>query len=313
MESNDSDSVRGNVGGFLRGNVYMLLAAIFWGVNISVTKDLIPEWLGAGQLSAVRILGGCVLFWIASLFVKTQPIQRADWKKLIFGGLIGIGGFLYLFILSLRYANPIDVSIIMTLPPAFVILIGVIFLHRRPSVMEYVGVAVSFIGAAIVILTGGSGKAGPDNMLGDLLAVASTICFAFYLVIIEGPSHAYRPVTMLRWVFLFGAIPALFFIPSLPHMPVVIHPALIPWLEIAFILLCPTFLAYFLTNPAMKLIGAELVSLYQYLVPVFATISAVLMGLDRLYWAQVLAMAVIIAGMALTDRGKRRRTIKLQK
>lgn len=313
MENNDSDSVRGNVGGFLRGNVYMLLAAIFWGVNISVTKDLIPGWLGAGQLSAVRILGGCVLFWIASLFVKTQPIQRADWKKLIFGGLIGIGGFLYLFILSLRYANPIDVSIIMTLPPAFVILIGVIFLHRRPSVMEYVGVAVSFIGAAIVILTGGSGKAGSDNMLGDMLAVASTICFAFYLVIIEGPSHTYRPVTMLRWVFLFGAIPALFFIPSLPHMPVVTHPALIPWLEIAFILLCPTFLAYFLTNPAMKLIGAELVSLYQYLVPVFATISAVLMGLDRLHWAQVLAMAVIIAGMALTDRGKCRRTIKFQK
>lgn len=289
------------------GNLYMLLAAIFWGVNISVTKNLIPGWLGAEQLSAVRILGGCALFWIASLFVKTQKIQPGDWKKLILGGLVGIGGFLYLFILSLRYANPIDVSIIMTLPPAFVILIGVIFQHRRPAAMEYVGVAVSFIGAAIVILAGSGGKAGSDNLLGDLLAVASTVCFAFYLVIIEKPSHTYRPVTMLRWVFLFGAIPALFFIPTLPAMAVVRHPELIPWLEIAFILLCPTFLAYFLTNPAMKLIGAELVSLYQYLVPVFATISAVLMKLDRLHWLQVIAMVVIIVGMLLTDRAKRRR------
>ncbi len=291
----------------LLGNTFMLLAAIFWGVNISVTKDLIPGWTSAPQLATVRIVGGCILFWIASIFVKTQKIRREDWKRLILGGLVGIGGFLYLFILSLRYANPIDVSIIMTLPPAFVILIGVIFLRRRPSLMEYAGVAVSFAGAAIVILAGGSGHAGSDNLLGDLLAIASTICFAFYLVIIERPSHTYRPVTMLRWVFLFGAIPALFFIPSLPHMPVVAHPSLVPWLEIAFILLCPTFMAYFLTNPAMKLIGPEAVSLYQYLVPVFATISAVLMKLDQLHWLQVLAMAVIIAGMIITDKSRRRR------
>lgn len=48
------------------------------------------------------------------------------------------------------------------------------------------------------------------------------------------------------------------------------------------LLLCPTFLAYFLVQPAEKLIGSERVSLYQYLLPVFATISAVVMGLDHL-------------------------------
>lgn len=92
-------------------------------------------------------------------------------------------------------------------------------------------------------------------------------------------------------------------------MPIVADPSVVPWLEISFILLCPTFLAYFLTNPAMKLIGAEAVSIYQYMVPVFATISAVMMKLDSLHWLQVLAMIVIIFGMVLTDRGKRRRTI----
>ena len=48
-------------------------------------------------------------------------------------------------------------------------------------------------------------------------------------------------------------------------------------------------------------------SLYQYLLPAFATISAVLMGLDKLKWIQVLAMAIIIAGMVLTNIGKRRK------
>lgn len=293
--------------GFLVGNGCILLATIFWGVNVSVTKALIPDWMTSEGISAVRLVGGCLLFWVASLFMRCGRIARHDWLRLILGGGVGLFAFIYLFVLSLRYGNPIDISIIMTLPPVFVILMGVIFEHRRPSLIEYAGVVVSFVGAAIVILDSGNAKAGSDNLLGDILAVASTICYAFYLVILERPSHTYRPVTMLRWVFLFAAIPALLLIPGMQDMPILHTTDATPWMEIAFILFCPTFIAYFLVQPAIKSIGSELVSLYQYLLPVFATISAVLMGLDRLRWMQVVAMGIIIIGMVLTNIGKKRR------
>lgn len=294
--------------GFLIGNGCILLAAIFWGVNVSVTKALIPEWMTSEGITVVRLIGGCVLFWIASLFVKCSPIARQDWLKLILGGGIGLFAFIYLFVMSLKYGNPIDISIIMTLPPVFVILMGVLFEHRRPSLIEYAGIIVSFVGAAIVIMDSGDGsKAGSDNVLGNVLAVASTICYAFYLVILEKPSHTYRPVTMLRWVFLFAAIPALLLVPGMEDMPIVHADKAMPWVEIGFILFCPTFMAYFLVQPAIKWIGSELVSLYQYLLPVFATISAVLMGLDHLRWMQVIAMFIIIVGMVLTNIGKKRR------
>lgn len=294
-------------GGFLIGNACILLATIFWGVNVSVTKALIPDWMTANGIAAVRLIGGAVLLWLASLFVRCDRIKRGDWSRLVLGGVVGLFLFIFLFVTSLRYGNPIDISIIMTLPPVFVILIGVIFQHRRPSLLEYVGVAVSFAGAVTVILAGQGGKNGSDNLLGDILAVASTLCYAFYLVILERPSATYRPVTMLRWVFLFAAIPALLLLPGMQHMPILHTTEAIPWIEIGFILLCPTFIAYFLVQPAIKDIGSELVSLYQYLLPAFATLSAVLMGLDRLKWIQVLAMAIIIAGMILTNIGKRRK------
>ena len=232
--------------GFLIGNGCILLATIFWGVNVSVTKALIPDWMTSEGISAVRLIGGCLLFWGASLFMKYGRIDRHDWLRLILGGGVGLFAFIYLFVLSLRYGNPIDISIIMTLPPVFVILMGVIFEHRRPSLIEYAGVVVSFVGAAIVILDSGNAKAGSDNLLGDILAVASTICYAFYLVILERPSHTYRPVTMLRWVFLFAAIPALLLIPGMQDMPILHTADTTPWMEIAFILFCPTFIAYFL-------------------------------------------------------------------
>lgn len=293
---------------FLLGNVCILLAAIFWGVNVSFTKALIPEWMSSEGVTAVRLIGGCALFWLASLFVKCERIARQDWLRLVLGGVVGLFGFIYIFVMSLRYGNPIDISIIMTLPPVFVVLMGVIFMKRRPAWMEYAGIAVSFVGAAVVVLGGQAGKNGSDNLLGDLLAVASTICYAFYLVILEKPSHTYQPVNMLRWVFLFAALPALALVPGMQHEGIMHATKAVPWLEIGFILLCPTFLAYFLVQPAIKYIGSELVSIYQYLIPVFASISAVVMGLDRLKWIQVLAMVIIIGGMVLTNVGKKRRT-----
>lgn len=305
------ESQNRGVGKFIAGNACILVATIFWGVNVSFTKALIPDWMTSEGISAVRLIGGCVLFWIASLFLKNTRIAGHDWLRLALGGVVGLFGFIYLFVMSLRYGNPIDISIIMTLPPMFVILMGVLFEHHRPGIMEYAGVLISFAGAVIVILAGGAGKAGSDNMLGDMLAVASCICYAFYLVILEGPTRTYRPVTMLRWVFLFAAIPAILLTLGFDRQPILHSSEAMPWLEIGFILLCPTFIAYFLVQPAIKNIGSELVSLYQYLLPVFATITAVLMGLDRLRWVQVLAMAVIVAGMVLTNVGKRRRQKKL--
>lgn len=299
---------KGGAGSFLLGNGCILLASIFWGVNVSVTKALIPEWMTANGISVVRLIGGCILFWIVSMFVKTQKIARHDWLKIIIGGVVGLFGFISLFVTSLRYGNPIDISIIMTMPPMFVILIGVLFRHQRPSLIEYLGVIVSFAGAVTVILANSSGDSGSDNLLGDLLAIASCVCYAIYLVIIEGPSKTYRPVNLLRWVFLFAAIPALLLVPGMQHEPLLKAATATPWLEIAFILVCPTFLAYFLVQPAMKAIGSELVSLYQYLLPVFATISAVIMGLDHLKWIQVIAMVIIVGGMLLTNLGKKRRT-----
>lgn len=311
MEHSSQKSQKKNIkiaGNFFVGNLCILIATVFWGVNVSFTKALIPDWMTSEGISAVRLIGGALLFWIGSIFVRNDRIARSDWKKLVAGGVFGLFGFIYLFVMSLKYANPIDVSIIMTLPPMFVILIGVIFLRQRPSWMEYLGLLIGFAGAVIVIIGAkGSGKSGSDNVLGDILAILSCICYASYLVILQGPTKKYKPISLLRWVFLFAAIPGLFLLFGFDKMPIWHTTDAAPWLEIGFILLCPTFIAYFLVQPAIKNIGSELVSLYQYLLPVFATISAVLMGLDKLRWIQVVAMAIIIAGMIMTNIGKKHR------
>lgn len=300
-----------NIGQVLRGNIFILLATIFFGVNIPVVKFLIPEWMSSFDVTVFRLGGGCVLFWIASAFVHPDKIARADFPRILLGGGLGLFAFIFLFNLSLRYANPIDVSIIMTLPPVFVILINVVFRHARPSWGEIAGVLLAFAGAAAVIMAKHPEQRASDALLGNLLALASALCYAIYLVVLEGPTHKYRPISMLRWVFLAAFIPAVFLLKGLPEAAIFHGGATTgPWLMLAFVVLCPTFLAYLLVNPAIKLIGSELVSIYQYLVPVVAAIASVAMHLASLHVVQVLAMVVIIAGMVLTNAARRRRKVQ---
>lgn len=302
------DNNKRNIGSFIGGNACILLATIFWGINVSFTKALIPEWMTSEGISAVRLIGGAALFWIGSLFVKNAKIERGDWIKIITGGVFGLFGFIWLFVMSLKFGNPIDISIIMTLPPTFVILIGIIFQKQRPSMLEYIGLIIGLAGAVTVILGAGhGGKNGSNDILGDGLGILSCICYASYLVILEGPTKKYKPMTLLRWVFGCAALPALFLLHDFDRQGIFHTSASEPWWLIAFILFCVTFIAYFLVQPAIKSIGSELVSLYQYLLPVFATITAVIMRLDKLHWIQVLAMGIIIIGMVIVNIGKKKR------
>lgn len=290
----------------LVGNGAIMLATIFWGVNYAFTQALIPTWMTANDVSAVRLVGGAVLFWLASMFVHCEKLDRDSLVRTLFAGMVGLFGCIFLFILSLKYGSAIDISILMTTPPIFVILLEVLFAHRHPSWLEYAGIVVSFAGAALIILSRAAASAGGHHLAGDLLAIVAALCFAIYLFILAKPSTIYKPITLLRWVFLFAAIPALFLVPGLFVMPLLGAPSLQPWFWIGFILFCPTFLSYLLTQPAMKDIGAVLVSLYQYLTPVVAAISAMLMGLDQPRWVQGFAMAIIVLGMVMTNLGKKK-------
>lgn len=297
----------------IKGNLLILVATIFFGVNIPLAKYLIPQWMTANDVTVIRLAGALVVFWIASLFTKRTPIAKADYLPIAAAGF-SLFLFMYLFNMSLRYADPIDVSIIMTLPPMIVIIIDTVFRHSRPSLLEIIGVFVSFVGASAVILVSHtSADKASDALLGNLLALASCVAYAVYLVVNERPSHTYHPIPLLRWVFLIAVIPCLLFIDKMPQADVFHNIEWTPWLMMAFIVLCPTFLSYLMINPAIKLIGSDMVSLYQYLMPVIATIGAVIMKESQLHAVQIIAMLIIIIGMVLSNVAKKRTSANLKK
>lgn len=289
----------------ITGNLLALSAALCWGFNEPANKALIPDWVSAPGVAIARIVGATVIIWIISMFTKNARIQRSDQKFLWFAALCMVG-FVYVFSLAFNTASPIDIAIILTFQPMLVVAIHAIFKHEKVSRIELLGMLIAFGGALLVILAGG--KVDGGRLIGDLFAVVCAVCYAAYLVIIEGPSKRYKTVNLMRWIFLYTAILSLPLLFTVGDIRLLADPHITPALILLFIILFPTVYCYIVTPPAIKMIGSEIFSFYQYLVPVIATLVSLWMKLDTFHWYQPVSFVVIVAGVILANYAKAHQT-----
>lgn len=289
----------------LLGNLLCLVAAICWGLNVPANKVDIPAWITPGAMAAVRIAGACVVVWLLSLFIPRKAILRSDRPALVWGG-VAMFGFIYVFSLAFTTASPIDVSIILTFQPLMVVIINAIFRHQRIHRLEALGMLVAFGGALLIILMGARGTHGHGRLIGDLWALGSAVCYSSYLVIITGVSQRYHPVHMMKWIISVALVIAIPLI-ILTHpwtMPVMTHPTALAMGALLFIVLISTCFGY-LTEPwAIKMVGSNIVAMYQYLVPVVSAVAAIILGVGVFEWYQPVAFIIIVAGVLLANKKK---------
>ena len=255
------DSVRNNNKSHnsIIGHFAMFMATLFFGLNIPALKVLIPEWLNFTDAALMRIFGATVLFWISSIFIKNDKIDRKDWWLLILGGMIGLFFFLYLFSLSIYLTSPIDLSIIMTLPPIMVVIISALVYKTKLTKLKIFGVLLSLAGALLIILLEHHGEGAQRSMKGNIFGILSAFCYAIYLIIIKKPSEKYKPITLMRWLFLFSALTAIPFSFHLPHAKVFHDIQLEPVCMLLFIMIFPSYISYLLIPGSIRRIGQELV------------------------------------------------------
>lgn len=288
----------------LLGNLLALSASICWGFNEPANKLIIPSSISAGGVALSRLFGATIIIWLISLFIKHEKIARTDWKLLIWGAVMMLG-FVYVFSMAFNTASPIDIAIILTFQPLLVVIINALFKHQKVSTLEIVGMIIALGGALLIILAGGSLDSG--RLIGDFYAVICAISYAIYLVIIEGPSHRYGTINMMKWIFLFSTIistPLIFMVGT--HIPMIEHT---DWFAIGvllFIILFPTVYCYIVTPPSIRMVGSEIFSFYQYLVPVIAAVVSILLKIDTFHWYQPVSFVIIVAGILLANYAKAR-------
>lgn len=291
-----------NRGDLSVGHMAMVLSVLFFGLNIPALKQLMPEWLTASDSTVFRLAGGAILFWVVSIFTKNDKIERSDWLSLVMSGVLGLFSFIFFFNLGIENSSPVDVSIIMAMPPVLVVIFSAILFKEHISGRALIGLLLSFSGALMLILIGHETTA-PRTMKGNLYTTIAAVCYAFYLISIKKTSAKYTPISQLRWIFLFAALISIpIGISGVLKSKIVTDPSAMPLLTLLLIILLPTFLAYLLMPIAIKRIGERAVSSYLYFIPVITSVAAIITKMDRLHWDQPVAVAIILLGVFLSSK-----------
>ena len=73
--------------GSMSSRFWALLAATgtatIYGLNHTVAKVIMPHYVGAFGFVFMRLSGAAILFWLISLFLKKEKIDRGDFMKIL--------------------------------------------------------------------------------------------------------------------------------------------------------------------------------------------------------------------------------------
>lgn len=289
------------------GHLALFGANSMWGIMSPITKLLLASGvLSATALADIRLLCGTALFWLVSLFVKTEKIDKGDYIRLFAVAFFSATLTQILFVNGVALTSPVDASIATSTLPIWTMLLAACFLKEPMSAGKISGVAIGLGGAIILILCrGAEATAGESNVLGAILCLGSQISYAIYLVFYQDIIKKYSSLTLMKWKYLFAALMLLPF--SFGEISCIRWQEFTSgnWLSIAYILLFGTFFSYLIVPIGQKTLRPTVVAMYNYLQPICATIFAIIYGQDELRPMQILAIALIFTGVMLVNKSRK--------
>ena len=295
----------GNGKDTLIGNLACAGAYAIFGLNLVACKNISNCGLISPMaLFCLRALGALILFWIASAFLpKAEKVERRDMLKIAAASFLGLFLTQISFLKAITMTTPVDASLISLLSPIAAMIVAAIVLKDKITKHGVVGLAISFAGVVFIVLNSVSIRSGASetSILGIVLMVVNVLSFATYVGIFKPLIKKYRVVTFMKWMFIFATLYSLpFGIRDLATIPYAQIPANIV-LQILFVVVFATFIAYFLIPIGQKRIRPMIVCMYTYLQPVIAMSISFALGLDTMTWPKAIATAFILIGVSICN------------
>lgn len=288
-----------------RAYIYLTITMLFWGANAVAGK------IAVGHISPMALT---TLRWAAALLVILvfmMPQVRRDWAEirrhwllLFFYGAVGFTGFNALLYSSLNYTSAINSVIVQAGIPMLIFVFNFALFRVQASLAQVAGFTITFIG---VLLTASHGDFSALRNLefnfGDALMLVASVVYALYTI-----SLRWKPD--IHWQS-FIAAPA--FGALLSALPLfawevaagdAIYPDATGWIVVIYAGIFPSLISQILYVRGVELIGANRAGLFINAIPVFGTLLSVLMIGETLQTFHVVALAVVLGGIAIAEWGR---------
>jgi drug/metabolite transporter (DMT)-like permease len=289
---------------FQLSDLGMLLVVLIWGANVTVVKVAL-EALSPLAFNALRFGIATILFVALqlgrerSLRISRQFAWRALWL-----GVVGNCIYQVCFVIGLNATTAANAALLLATVPIWVALIGAISGSERLAPMAWLGIGLSFVGIVLVLIAQGVALS-LATLGGDLLVLASSLCWAIYTLGARPLLKQYSALRTMAVTMLTGT----------PFLILVALPALIaqPWAAVplagwgglVFSAVFAIVVAYWIWYSSVQRIGAARTGVYSNLVPVIAVVIAWLARGEAILPLQILGAIAIIVGIWLTQQGSR--------
>ena len=276
------------------------LAALCWSGNHVLGRAI------AGHIPPVAI---SMLRWAIPALILLPfalPHLRRDARVLrdhiwIIAVLATMGGAIFgtLQYVGLQYTTAINVSVLNSVAPVFIIAAGLLMFGDAVSGRQIVGIAISLTGVLAIVAKGDPGVlAGLDFNWGDLIILFNQGIFAVYSAYLR-----LRPkIHWLSFTFAMAAISALVTAPAM----IVEHWAgyRMPWTwetlaVIGYVSIFPSVVATIAWIRGVDLIGQSRAGALLHLIAIFSAVLASLLLGERLMPFHFAGFGLILCGVWL--------------
>ena len=289
----------------LRAGFFLVVATLCWGLNANFSKLAVGE-ITPMQVVTFRWLGVTLLML---LFARRQilrdwPVLRNHLPFLAIMGGCGFTVFNALFYVAGHYTTAINIGILQGAVPIFVLLGGLLAFGHRINAIQFLGVILTLAGV-VIVATGGDPQqlATLDINRGDLFMLVACLIYAVYSL---GLSRSPKASSL----GMFAVMAFVAWLVSLPLVAVEVWtqgwqaPTPRGWIIVALITLLPSLLAQLFFIFGVRLIGPARAGTFYNLVPVFAALLAVLLLGEVFHLYHALALALVLGGIWISEKGK---------
>jgi drug/metabolite transporter (DMT)-like permease len=289
---------------------YLLLTAtaFFWSLNWVVGKAVVGT-ISPLTLTFIRwAIAVSALMPFAIPHIRAHwPVVRRRWRTIAWIGFWGTGLHNAFAYVGLHYTTATNGVILNSAIPVLIILTGWIVYRDTITRVQSLGVAVSLAGV-MAILTRGDPAVLANLRLnrGDLIVLAGMVFWAVYTVLLRTRPAELPGLALLACCGVFGllllaplcAAELLFFGGSVAFTPASVAAML-------YVGIFPSLIGYVFWNRAVAEVGSNVAGIFIHLMPAFGSLLAWLFLGERFQAFHLAGIALILAGVSLTARGRR--------
>jgi len=277
----------------------VVASVFFWSASFTWSKLALQE-VNAWGLAFWRWLLAALFFAVyLPLTGQGPPVRQAlrqDGWRLALLSLLGVSLLYGLQNIGLTRTSAIHSSLIMNAIGLFTALLGVLWLGERLGRRGWLGLALAFSGVVIIVWQGAASTAGVSTLAGDLITLTAALCAALYSIYGKPLVGRTPPAVLTGLVAGFGA---LFLLPVAAWQGLTVPAQPTTWALLLALGIGSSALANLAWWQMLARMDASRAGLFLFLIPVIASLIAVVTLGETLTWQTIGGAVFVLGGLYL--------------